>query len=979
MEESPIQWLERRIGHLGRHYQRYLETIRANVDLLTERLEQGSFLEDVDPWAYSSTPDQAMALAGAAGRDQGEKLDFLATYYSLQFLHMNVLAIDRLELGLADIENRSRGFRRFISSQARRYQRLNSCYVDNLLRIFMGDEPLPEFAICVVGTPWDQDDVDIVVLREEGEHPRFNHALGKTCAEFFKRAGRLHLYIAENIGLPGYSGTVREYNDVLCCNLNDFVMISELLSAELLLGSQRLFDEFHKKVVKRFYEARGSSRKFHEAFLRGLLGEIHAQLVHDVHRDSIDFKKDALRLIKGAAQAGRVASGLKDTDPFVVLDKLALLRPDLSETFETLGECALFIEVFRLLYQMLVVQEETVELSREYDPLLESVANVMGYSEKGGISAANHLIVNYFEAVERARYSCRRLQLPLTDYVKQISGYSYATDKSARVKPRNIAVEIAHSVRLFRGHIFFDDVLQALRQDQFALARRFITDAMRLTRRAHKEVLESLAAFASSDPMTLIELMLVLNGSGHSEAKRLFDALLETIFQRMEEEDGLLPGLISVYSTNPHIMNRFIEALSRSQRQRFESFLQVTLWEEEEQQALERLRRYIWLRTAGSEFYRRVFRRVVTKNPQFIHHILDVDRLTTFASGFLALPDAGTSRDLLEALGDYYDVSYLSCAIAALNDAELDKYRVPFVDFVYTYITSLYYHCKKQVASQTPGFDKTFRDQFCLFATGGYSRGQAFDDDYDLILLTSTDEPRMLEFYSSVASCMHREMVRRGTIPQYRFADHFGTFVQPFCQFRDWFLSSEVDTVDKSQLLGARLVLGSSKFATRLHDEVIAPLVLANSAAFLKELHDEMEQRHETFVPSSGVVDVKESPGGLRDVEQIMLMLKVSLRTMGPVGAPFLERVKDLRPDLAADVQDLRECWDKLRKVRDLFRLLVAAQDEVSPEDLVPVAGVLGPFLPDRRGDGAGLFDQTCATMERIVAVGRRLRAALSG
>lgn len=977
MEESPIHWLERRIAHLGRHYQRYLEAARNYHALLTQRLEQASLLEAVDLWTLSPAPDEAMKLAGSVGTTPQERLDLLAAYYSLQFLHLNVLDVDRLELGLADVQHRNDGYRRFLSTQAHLYQRLNACYIDCLLSTFMEGHPLPEFTICVVGTPWDQDDVDIVVLRAGPPNDQFNLALGRTCAEFFRRAGRLHLYIAENIGLAGYSGSVDEYADLLDRNLNDFVMISELLSAEPLLGSIPLFQEFQRRIVQRFYGSRGPHRSYHEAFLRGVLGEIHAQLVQDIRRDRIDFKKDALRLIKGVSQAGRVAFGIAEPNPLLVLDQLPALRPDLAEAFETLGESLLFIEVFRLLYQVLVVQEETIELTRESEPLLEQVASVMGYTEKGGVSAANHVVVHYFEAVERARFTCRRLQAPLTDYVKQISGYSYASSKTTTSRRHNIALEIAQSVRMFRGHIFFGDVLQSLRSEQGRLAKKFIADALALKAPSLKRVLESLTTFASSDSMTLLELMLVLHNSGSPDARTLFDALLETIFRRMEEEDGLLPGLVSVYNTNPHVMNRFIEALTRPQRQRFETFLQVDLWEEEEQEALERLRKYIWLRTAGSEFYRRMFRRVVAKNPQFIHHILDVPRLMTFASGFLALPESGNSAEALESLGDYYDVAFLACAIAALRGQELDRFRVPYIEFVDTYISSLYSQCKKQTLRRYPQYAGTNRDLFAVFATGGYARGQAFDDDYDLILLANTDDPGLLDFYGHIATAMHRELVRRATIPQYRFADHFGTFVQPFSQFRDWFLTGQPETVDKAQLLGARLIVGSSRFAARLHDEVVAPLIGQHPCEFIDEMHAEMLHRHRTFVVTSGRFDIKESPGGLRDVEQTMLLLKVCLGIPGPVGVPFLERVAEMRPELAHELAPFRKAWDLLRQVRDLFRLLVAAQDEMCPEDLAPVAAVLGMLLPDKRGDGPGLFDLTCANMRQVVESGQRLRILL--
>ncbi|MBM4353311.1 MAG: hypothetical protein FJ109_05855, partial [Deltaproteobacteria bacterium] len=698
MEEAFAR-LAARAEKLGKHYKRFLQTTTAGLGPMVEQLETLGILEDVDLWCLSPTPAAQMALLREVGLSSKEKLSFLATYYALQFLHMNLLALDQLELALSAGEGHNVAYRNFLGSLGSNYQRLNGAYLESLLAHHLDRRECPDHCICVVGTRWDQDDVDVIVIHQgDSGIDGLNQAIGRVSTEFFRHATRLHLYTAERMRTGMYTSDVEGYARRLSEDQTDFVMICEMLSAEPLVGDPALFRLFRRRVTDRFFARRGKTGRSHERFLRGLLGEMHSLLVQEVSRDRIEFKTDGLRLAKGIALAGKVIKDLDDVDTATILEKLSALYKELDEDLENLRDALLFVEVFRLLYHMLVVQEEEIELTDESESLLNGVAAAMGYQEKGGVPAVSHLLVNYSESVEQIRSVSKKLMLRYTRYLRKNSLAAYKT-RNGSARSRNVASELADSVRMFAGHIFFEDVLERLKEGGASLAGRLVEDTSRLSGRKRDRTVEGYLKFAGSDPMTLLELMLTIRSVGGEAALDLFDTMFDRLLRQMDRtEGGFLPGLLSVFNSEPALVNRFIEALRPRQREQLEDRLAVELWDDEQREALVNLRKYIWLRTAGSEFYRRAFRRVINRYPHFIRHLGDPQRLKRYAAGFMAGLESGADRDKTRRqLGDFYDVSYLACAIETLGGARLDQYRQSFVNFMDEYMSNLYSSCKRQV------------------------------------------------------------------------------------------------------------------------------------------------------------------------------------------------------------------------------------------------------------------------------------------
>ena len=972
MEEAYVR-LSQRVARLGKHYERFLVTVASNLTQLIERLEYNQLWDEVEFWNLVSKPGDPMKVVHSIGENEQEQLDFMATYFALQFLHMNVRALDRLELQLSDEGGRTQAYRGFLENQASNYQRLNAVYIDNLMQLFLKGREFPEYTLCVVGTRWDQDDVDVMVV-DSGDDGRdnLNRALGRIVGEYFKRAGRLHFYIAETMGIPGYSTTVEDYTHMMKRELSNFVMISELLSGEPLVGSWNLFNVFRKEVTDRFYGRRERFKRFYAGFLRGLLGELHSLLVTEVRSDRIDFKVNALRLAKGMTLACKVVYDIHEASPLTVLDRLRESKPRLSDTFKDLQESLVFIETFRLLFHLMGVEEEEVSLDGEHDHIIQQIASVMGFSPQGGVSAGGHLVIRYFESVDRIRETCRTLMRDVGRHVKKASGYSYL--KKNGKKSRNVAAELAESVRLFGGHIFFQDVLASLKEKDGKLAAKLVEDTQKMYGKRRAQLLDSYLEFADSDPTTLIELVLIVHKVGTDAASRLFDDLVDRFLEQAEGGDGFVPLVLGVFNFNPDLFNRFIESLRTRQRKKLERLLeQAEIWDDDQKVELEKLKKYIWLRTAGSEYYRRVFRHVTRRNPQFIRHLSDVERLRRYASGFLALPESALDEsEALEALGDYYDLSYLACAIEALNGAPMDQYRAAFIEFADTYMSTLYSYCRHWATLKT-GTRVETRDLFALFATGGHARGQAFGDDYDLIMVLNSDDPTIFSFAKKVCILLHRALVSRGVIPQYRFSDHFGEFVIRFSQLENWFESGRADSVDKTQVMGARMLVGSSRLLSLLQNNILAKYVFANPKGFCIEMAEELTERRAVYTGAEDTINIKEGIGGLRDIEHLILMLKAAYQVPEPVSHNCFWMLSVIAEEYASEIATLQQCHDLLRRVRDIYRLGVAADDEVHERDLDLVASIMSVRTDTGEGDSRLLAQMLTDAMDRVVQVSNQL------
>jgi len=949
---EPYLHLKDRVSLLGNHHQKYLRSIESHKDRLIGGLEARGEIDQVHLWKPAPDLPAEMAVVLELGSDLDEQLSLFGTYYALQFLHMNLRLVDVLSLNLASAEDRTSVYRDFMIRSGLDFRFLTSNYMGRLLDLFIVAEHRPEFVICGVGSRSDQDDIDVGIL-DDGPRRRdeFNKAIGRLRHEMLRHASCLHFYLSEHVGTRAYSASILEYRQLLDREIHDFIIITEMLGAAPILGSEGLFDQFKREITWRYHYAPHQDNRYHEAYLRGILGEVRSLLLRHMDPRSIHLKDDGLRMLKSMIYVQKTIFRVDRVNAWDILRALRARDPSRKEVYDEIDRALTFLEIFRHLYNLFVVQEEEVFLN---DPgtheNLGTVARYMGYRDVGAIGAWDHLLIHYYENVQSAKNMVAILLDDATKHLKSISVFnslSYARypARQAAATGANLAVDFMKMSRFFRGTKFWDDILEELEANEGALLSRFVADFAALDRRFRAKLVRHYGSAGANSFYAFISLLVMLARRRQQvQFRRLFDDLNRAFLQEAEMAEARISKLSKVYSQYPQLINDYLTALNEVELCNFEALLDGHIWESEVARTTSKLRQLIQLHLSKSLYFKRFFLRVIQKYPAYLQYLDDTVKLRQIAKGFLGIIDSlPKPEDKKKTLGDYYDLEYLRVGLNTLQGTGIAVTNAEFTEFSDTYLRTLFEICKQTVDEEI-GRKVTTRDLLAFFVAGGHAREQAYDDDLDLLIVLNSNDREMREYCDSIVTRMNADIVKRGTLPQYRFADHYGHYVTLMDELEDLFTRDHPECfIDKSQILGSRMIIGSRKFDKEFEERIIRPYIFDISPRYISRMIQEIQSRHAN---QSNIgqehVDLKEGIGGLRDIEMVLLIYKARYRLRQPVNRRLIQTLCEIEPEHREDFEMLRQAFEFLKSVRDLYRLTVSAEDMLRPEFLERPARILG-------------------------------------
>ena len=151
-------------------------------------------------------------------------------------------------------------------------------------------------------------------------------------------------------------------------------------------------------------------------------------------------------------------------------------------------------------------------------------------------------------------------------------------------------------------------------------------------------------------------------------------------------------------------------------------------------------------------------------------------------------------------------------------------------------------------------------------------------------------------------------------------------------------------------------------------EQIVHPYIFSDADDFVRKVMRDMRERHEFSGFGDQWVDIKEGMGGLRDVEQVLLILNARYQVMEPVTLKLFEMLSVLAEEHAGELEILAHHHGFLREVRDIYRITVAATDTIQIEHLDPVAAVLHRRSPDYPRDQDALFNKVVDAMEQVAA-----------
>ncbi|OGC38753.1 hypothetical protein A2Y85_05740 [candidate division WOR-3 bacterium RBG_13_43_14] len=946
----------------GNHYNKHLMMIERNLPDLIKRLEETKNRENIHILHPAYDFEQEIRTVARSGITTEEKLNLTGTFFALQLLYINRQAIDLLQMDSRKVsDDRSTVYRKFMINAGNNFRLPTRCYLEILFNIFSRDESYPHYVILGVGTKSDQDDIDIGIIDDgDGDRKAFNQLIARVSQEFFKYATSFHFHLSEHIGTQYYSASIPEYKKELENKIGDYVIISEMLSAAVITGEQQLYNQFRKEITARYFYRPGEDNRYHEGYLRGIIGEIQSLLAKPMNQTSIHLKEDGLRIIKNTIAAQKTIYCIDEVNAWQILDRLKYSNPQRLKEYYQLERSLTFFEIFRYLYQLFSAQQEEIQLEHTALRNVRRVSKVLGYTDIGITSAETNLLVHYYEHVQNARQTTPVLINDIKEHLNTISKFrSFMMPED----PGNMTLEFIEQFRFFVGTSFWDDVLDNLRQD--AVLIKFINDFKSLAARQRDRVIKLYFQWFKYDLYSFVKLLGILGNNRQSI--EIFEELNDYLLERITSIPDIVRSIAHLFNRFPTLINSYLALNNDDNLHLFSHLIENKRYESEISDLIGDLDHLINLHRSSSSFFKHFFLRVLNKYPESITLLKNDDGLDKYADGLYSDIESMPSFDeKKEKLGDYYDLEMLRVGIKTLNGASPGVSNVEFTNFSDNYIRTLFDLCRREVDTQTQGRIIT-EDLFAVFAAGGHGREQGYDDDFDMIAILNSDNPQILKYCNHIVIKMNREIAKRGTIPHHRFADHFGSYVINFNRLVDFLKQPHPDHfIEQSLLLGARMVVGSHHIEKEFNDHIIRALIFRKNTEYISAMIEEMRKRHEHYKnpePAAGI-SIKETAGGLRDIEMLMLIFKARFRVKTPVNLKVFRSVRKVENELKADLKKLTRAFDFLKQLRDVYRLTNGASDLIIPETLDNTTRIMGY---ESKQELFETFIETTAAVTKII------------
>ncbi|MCF7884974.1 MAG: hypothetical protein K9M80_00635 [Candidatus Marinimicrobia bacterium] len=931
-----------RTSELGNHHQKYILSIEQHYDTLISLLDEHHLIDQIRLLRFSSAPEKHMRTISSLLDDRETKLDMVGCYYSLQFLLLNFKAIDVLKLDLSTKTINSYNILRdFLVRTGNDFRLLSRAYMRVLLDEFLPEQP-PRFNIFSVGTRVDQEDIDIGILDTGKENrPVLTKAVSKLYSEMIKHASALHFHISEHIGEKGYSASIPEFHHHLDDTIGNFVLLNEMLNSVSIIGDENLYKDFQNDILLRYYYNEQRNNKYHEGFLRGVLGEIQDLVTREFEEETLNPKKDGLRLIKGTIAALKSWKGLTEhTTTLGVLKYLYDNDIDNRDEYYRLYRSLTFLETFRFLYQLFVVQEE--EISLEDRPVfehLDKVAETMGFAATSYAKPSTQLLIHYKDHIKVAKLGTKKILENISNHLSEITifqtGKFNGTKRNLKEYRSNIAEGFLSAMDFFYNTRYWDDLLALLDRDA-ELLQKFLNDF----NQAAPSIASRYVKWGKRSPYVFIFFFTIVkkNFPRYLSRGNILHLQYEFIknIKSTLEDIGNLGQVLEFY---PKKMYNFLFILPEDLLKKLIDVLELPILDPEVNKIRKKLLELCSLTYSSSYYFKRFIYRVFNTYQSYLIDFNNPRKFREISEGLLKnIENFNSSEEQIKRLGTYYDFEFMRLGINAINGTAFDTINKEFTIFSDNYIQILFELCRKEVKRTYQNPPPT-KDKLGIYVTGGHARKQAFEDDYDLIILLNSTNERQKTFANKIIVEMNKHIIKRSIMPHYKFADRFSSYVTTFHDLKKFFQNPTEDSfIDKSQLLGARLVYGSDHFQKDFLEEIITPYIFEQKEKFIDSLINEIINRNK-FHEKSEYLNIKESTGGLRDVENFIFILKAHYELIDPVSNQLFLILINRLPEKTDILKQILSDYYFLKQVRDLYHLMVSDEDQLQMkylDDLIP-------------------------------------------
>ena len=975
-----LERLRNRASELGNHYQKYFTLLDRDLEGLVSRLEEARLHERIHLWSPAVNYRSEMKIIAQLGPTIHVKLTDLGCFFGLQYLQMNFNALDGLYLSITRDKDLMSTYKAFMLRTGHELRQLTRAYMQTIMELYLPQETFDTFVFLGVGTRSDQDDIDIGVI-DSGEIGRkeLNRAISHLSTEMLKKAISLHFHLSEHVGSEtSYSASLDEYCELLDNEIHDFVIITEMLGAARIFGSLKLRKEFNRKIIQRYYfqPNRQTTTRYHEGYMRGIIGEARSLLLREFSLDRLNPKDDGLRMIKNSLFAAKTISGVRQVNAWSLIN--ALRRQDKKRRFEyeQLEESLTFLEIFRYLYQLLVVQEEEIFVNEKGSTAnLKRVAEVMGYQRIGVQRAEYFLLSDYYLYVQQAKDIIKRLLPDAVDHLKSISVFGRImrrkkATEAGETRIGNLALRFCRETRFFKGTRFWEDIISTFASKNGQILRRLFKDYDSLSNFQKARVRNSLIEWSRYSFIATFKFAILLYNFRHQlPDPDFYKSYNDELLSRVRNEEEQTQRISIVFLNFPKLIVDYIETLSEDQRRKYRQWLDRNIWGKELIKAHDNMATLLTLSILTSaDFQQRMFK-VLKTNPEYVHHLTDTRRLSFIGKGSLAEAERLLTGQLKkEKLVNFFNFGYLRVGMQSIMGLPAKHVAAQFTEFSDTFLRLVFNTIKFELDEQLASPLNT-KDLFGVFVTGGQGQEQAFSDDYDLMILLNSDDPVILEHCTHICAKANSLITKSGIIPHYGLIEKVGSYVCTFSKLKTLLQSQPAyKYIEQSQLLCSRMIVGSSVLKTAFEEEILIPFVFNERTAYVRDMLGEVESRRkDALSKTSDFLDIKEDAGGLRDLEMLLMILRVIYPEIrAHSNYTFLVNLytKDIKKSL---LKRLIKSYEFLRKIRNITRLSVFTGDKLSEEtikyqaEVLNISSGLDPETPQK------LFKRVKQTMKTTI------------
>jgi hypothetical protein len=942
-----INDLLERAQKLGNHYQKNIRIIQKILPDLHEYLARKGFLEHITLLQPSYQYAEDMSFITNLGIDQRKILDFLGCYFSLQLLWSNLSFLDWLDFNLNQKIPTPKLYRRFMLRSGLSFRKLTAAYMQNLLKVLKEQKSLPQFVIMGVGTRSDQDDIDVGIVDDGSENRAFlNQVIDKMGIEMIRFASNFHFHLSEHVGSQVYSASIQEYQSLLENKIGNFVILTEMLGAAYIIGDKQLFELFQKEVTQRYYESRNRN-KYHEGYLRGIIGEVGDLLARPVDKEFLHPKFDGLRIIKNLVYAYKTLFGISKVNPWEILDELKRLQPELRKYFQKLEGHLSFLEIFRYLYQQLVVQEEHINI---LDGIilenLQRLALTLHYINFGSFQAVYQLLDDYRKHVQHIRQIIPVFLEDLSKHLVEISTFKHLFTKHHRDK--KIIEKLLNELDFFEGVHFWEDLFYWIKSGSVDSQSVMLRELCGMFVDDRTRIFNNLSVWAGNNPEFIFRFCTLLETPGYLEKCDLQNELLSVYLLKYFHDTQLIENLIHLYRKNPALFCRTLQCCHPDNLRKLREFICQKSLRGDIASDQKNIADLIELIQNCSYYFKRIIKNVFSQFPDYACFIRTPDLLCRESQKLLRyLPFKKSFTQKKIDLATFFDLKFLEIGLETFNGASIQEINHGFTDFVNQYIRHLFEICLHTVIK-----DRRLRSRIlsrCLiYSCGGNGREQAFDDDFDLIIVEDFQNSHERSLFREIIALFNSELVKRGTLPHLRFTHHFGEYSCPYEGLKELLQTDYPERhIDRSQILECRLMVGDKFFHQKFIKEIIKNIIFAESAIYIWRMIKEIKERHSISARFRDErANIKECKGGLRDIEMITLIYKTYYQLLETNPYRLIHQFCSKNKEFKTNWLKIENALQFLQRFRYVYRLTIAAEDQINQDLLEQVARVFHPDLP---------------------------------